>query len=118
MPELDRVKYTNAVVPLGTNPSTIIYTCPANFTAVVQLLALSNKDTSDRTFDLSYTPSGGSAQQLLDAFSVAVATNIVYVFDDGKPFFMNAGDVLSGVGSSANQIIAIASIEEYYDPSR
>ena len=55
-------------------------------------------DGSDRTFDLSYTPSGGAAQQILDAFSVAVATNIVYVFDDGKPFFMNAGDVLSVVG--------------------
>ena len=117
MPQLDKVKYTNAVVPLGTGATTI-YTCPTNFTAVVQLLAFSNKDTSDRTFDLSYTPSGGSAQQLLDAFNVATGTNIVYVFDDGKPFFMNAGDVLSGVGSSASQIIALASIEEYYDPSR
>jgi len=117
MPKLDKVKYENAVIPLGTS-STTIYTCPTNFTAVIQLLAFSNKDTSDRTFDLSFTPSGGSAQQLLDAFNVATATNIVYVFDDGKPFFMKAGDALTGVGSSASQIIAVASIEEYYDPVR
>ena len=83
MPKLDTVKFRNAVVPLGNTGATAIYTAPANFTAVIKLLAFSNIDTSDRTFDLSYTPSGGSAQQLLDAFNVATGTNIVYVFDDG-----------------------------------
>ena len=117
MPNLDVVKLVNKVVPLGSS-STSIYTCPANHTAVIKLLAFSNKDTSDRTFDLSFTASGGSAQQLLDAFNIAVATNIVYVFDDGKPFFMSAGDALSGVGSSASQVIALVAVEEYYDPNK
>jgi len=117
MPKLDTVKFRSIVVPLGTG-STGIYTAPANFTSVIKLLALSNIDTSDRTFDLSYTPSGGSAQQLLDAFSVATATNIVYVFDDGKPFFMNAGDALTGVGSTASTVIAMLAVEEFFDPNR
>ena len=117
MPKLDTVKFRNVVVPLGTS-STAIYTTPSSFTSVIKLLALSNIDTSDRTFNLSYTPSGGSAQQLLNAFSVATTTNIVYVFDDGKPFFMNAGDALTGVGSTASTVIAILAVEEFFDPNR
>ena len=42
----------------------------------------------------------------------------MYVFDDGKPFFMNAGDALSGVGSSASQVIALLAVEEFYDPNK
>ena len=117
MPDLNIVKFVSKIVPLGTS-TTSIYTCPTNHTAVIKLLAFSNKDTSDRTFDLSVTVSGGSAQQILDAFSIATATNIVYVFDDGKPFFMNAGDALSGVGSSASQVIALLAVEEFYDPNK
>ena len=118
MPKLDTVKFRNAVVPLGNTGATAIYTAPANFTAVIKLLAFSNIDTSDRTFDLSYTPSGGSAQQVLDAFNVATGTNIVYVFDDGKPFFLNAGDALTGVGSTASTVIALVAVEEFFDPNR
>ena len=31
---------------------------------------------------------------------------------------MNAGDALSGLGSTANTVIATVSIEEYFDPNR
>jgi hypothetical protein len=117
MPKIDTIKFTNVVIPLGTS-STVIYTAPANFTAAIKLLALSNIDTSDRTFDLSYTPSGGSIQQIIDAYSLTTSANIVYIFEDGKPFFMNAGDALSGVGSTASTIIATVSVEEYFDPNR
>ena len=117
MPDLNVVKFVNKVVPLATS-TTVIYTCPTKHVAIIKLLAFSNKDTSDRTFDLSFTPSGSSAQQILDAFSIAVATNIVYVFDDGKPFFMSAGDALSGVGASASQVIALLAVEEFYDPTK
>ena len=100
------------------NSLTSVYTAPANFTAAVKLLALSNIDTSDRTFNLYYTPSGGSPQQIINAYSITTSANIVYIFDDGKPFFMNAGDALSGLGSTANTVIATVSIEEYFDPNR
>ena len=110
-------KLKNEVVSLGTG-STTIYTVPSNFTSTISLLALTNIDTSSaRTFDLSYTPQGGSAQQIIDAYSIATATNIVYIFDKEKQFTMNAGDVLSGVGSSADKIIAVLSAEEFFNPA-
>ena len=118
MPSLDTVKFKNDVVPLN-NTTTTIYTVPANYVAVIKLLAFTNiSNVADRTFDISYTASGGSPQQLIDAYSVTQSANIAYIFDDGKPFFMSEGDVLKGTGSNANDIIALFAAEEYFDPAR
>jgi hypothetical protein len=90
--------------------STDIYICPASTTAIVIGFQVSNVDTSARTLDLTWTDfSTTNVTYLAKTISIPAGATFEPI---GGRMVLEAGDKISGLGSTASQLYATLSILE------
>ena len=105
------VRLKNAGVSLTGTSLTAVYTCPANFTARIREIFITNVDGSNAAdITLSWTDTSASATySLLSTLSVA-ADNIYRI--DNANIMLEAGDILKAQAGAANDLVVSAFVEE------
>lgn len=107
------ITYKNAYAAQLGATDTTLYTCPANTVARVLKCTACNDTTTVPTFSFNKVPSGGSV----------AATNLVI---NGRPLgnketyecpevvgqILDAGDIISGIASSADQVTIMLDVVE------
>ena len=118
MPLLDQgFKLTTVLTAVGTS-DTDCYEVPANHTAVVKNLMLTNANASARTFTIKiYQKTPNTTTTIITSHSLNTIT-AESVFTMDKPLFLSAEDKITVAASHASSIVATICAEEFFDPVR
>lgn len=101
--------FTNAGAAINTI-DTVLYTCPANKTAVINALFITNIDGTDPSMvDIKVTVDGGSTYRHIGK-TIPVPQDTTFTLD--KPVNLRPGDKLTLKASDAAFIEAFASVME------
>ena len=121
MPNLDTSKFHTQGYTIDSTSAdasaTVVYTCPANFSAITRYLHLSNSAASTtKVFVQFYHAEDTEYHYIANGLSMAghSVTNLV----NGGYFNLHSGDKIVVYGENANVIEVLVSVEEYYDPNR
>jgi hypothetical protein len=114
-PKFHTQSVTIAATATGDD-ATVVYTVPANFTAVVRYLHFSNSDSSSRNLTVEFYHAKDAEYKSI-AKTLAVAANTNGHLVNGGYFFLQPGDKIVAFGSSANKFDITISCEEYFTSS-
>jgi len=111
-------KYFTAVKDLsataGGASGDVVYTCPANYVAVMKTLLVSNGATSTKKYSLQlFVASTSTYSTIVDAVSVAASTN-TFVVQGGACLALQAGDKLIAFEEASSDFHVLVSGEEYF----
>jgi hypothetical protein len=94
---------------------TVVYTCPANFTAQIVLLVVSNKGSGNKTVTISWTDShSGSSYSIVAGYTLSGYNFLKF---DQSYLVLNAGDTLTITSEAGSTMDATVTVEEYFDPA-
>ena len=121
MPDLSKSKfhtkgYTIASTSAAAN-ATVVYTCPASFSAVTRYLHISNNNSSTKKVYVQFYHSSDEEYHYI-ANALSMAGNSVTNLVNGGYFNLHSGDKIVVYGETTNTMEVIVSLEEYYDPNR
>tara|TARA_R110000751_G_scaffold275356_1_gene376232 strand:+ start:197 stop:565 length:369 start_codon:yes stop_codon:yes gene_type:complete len=121
MPDLSKSKfhtkgYTIASTSAAAN-ATVVYTCPANFSAITRYLHISNNNAAAKKVYVQFYHASDTAYHYV-ANALSLAANSVTNLVDGNYFNLHSGDKIVVYGETANTMEVLVSLEEYYDPNR
>ena len=110
------VRIINAASALSSTGLTTVYTCPANFSATIKEVWVTNVDGSNAAdITLKWTDTSASATfDLVSTFSVA-ADNYLRINDAN--IFLETGDIFKAQASAANDLTVSIFIEEQRRPA-
>ena len=109
-------KLVTKSVDLTTTNQTTLYTVPANHSAVVQAIIISNTVANNRNI-LIQRNDGASTFNIFEGRAVT-ANSSTALLDMNSPLFLDAGDVISATATTANTLLVTISVEERYDPNK
>ena len=109
-------KLVTKFVDLSTTNQTTVYTVPANHSAVVQAIILSNTDSTNRNI-LIQRIAGLVTSNIFEARAISSNSSVALV-DANTPLFLDAGDVIKATATTSNTILVTVSVEERYDPNK
>ena len=104
--------YKNAGINLTTTSTTTIYTVPANRTAIVKNIQISNEHSSNNLVEVFVTDSSASADYEIYHKSLASGETINAAL---APVIMESGDILKIQCGTANTVEGIVSYLEIFD---
>ena len=121
MPDLSKSKfhtkgYTIASTSAAAN-ATVVYTCPASFSAVTRYLHISNNNSSTKKVYVQFYHASDEEYHYI-ANALSIAGNSVTNLVNGGYFNLHSGDKIVAYGETANTMEVIVSFEEYFDPNR
>ena len=102
--------YKNAMFDLTTTNKTSVYTCPANTTALIKTIQVTNIDTGNQEFEAFVTDSSDSDAEY-EISHTTVASKTVDNIAKGT-IVLEAGDTLKLQAATANKIAGIISLVE------
>lgn len=104
---------------VGTNltagADNVIYTCPPNHTAKVELVFIANTGSGNKTVSLHWHDTSLGTQYAIVGGYVVSAYNFLKL--DGSYLVLSAGDTLSATPEAGSTMDATVSVEEYFDPA-
>ena len=106
----------NAGVSLTDTNLTTVYTCPANYKAIVKEIWLTNVDGTnavDATLKWTDDSDSDAAYSLLSTKSIAADS---YLRIEGGNIVLEAGDILKAQAGAANDLMVSVFVEEIYTP--
>ena len=109
-------KLVTKSVDLTTTNQTTLYTVPANHSAVVQAIIISNTVANNRNI-LIQRNDGAGTFNIFEGRAVT-ANSSVTLTDMNSPLFLDAGDVIFATATTANTLLVTISVEERYDPNK
>jgi hypothetical protein len=96
--------------------TTTVYACPANFTARVSLVFISNRTNGNVVVKLSWTDASDNVtHNIITAYTIG-GYSFLQLSD--AYLVMNSNDTLTVETQSGANIDVIVSCEEYYDPAQ
>lgn len=100
---------------LTAGVSNVVYTCPANHTAKVELVFVANTTSGNKTISIKWH----DLNENKDFFIVGGYTVSAYNFlkIDGSYLVLNGGDYMSITPEAGSVMDATISVEEYFDPA-
>lgn len=104
MSQISTVKALHEGIEL-TTASQDVYTAPAATRAIVTLISLYNNTGTDRTVDIWFVPSGGSAILATQRYHATVPANSSTDINTNK--VMEAGTIIKSL-ASANTAVSMA----------
>ncbi len=100
-----------------TNSSQDAYTCPANTTAIVKEIIVTNMHgSSDADITLSLHDSSASSAKAFVSTKSVTADDFLRI--DTANIYLEASDKIQAVASASSALNLFLFLEEYYDPSR
>ena len=114
---------TTAILPrlrsIGYNltaaTEAVVYTCPSNFTAKVDLIFVTNNTSGNKTITIKWFDSTTNLDYYIAPGYVVSAYNFLKL-SDGY-LVMNSGDKLKFTSETGSTMSAVVSVEEYFDPA-
>ncbi len=121
MPNLDTSKFHTQGYTISSTSAdagaTVVYTCPANFSAITRYLHLSNSSNSTQKVFVQFYHADDAEYHYI-ANGLSMAGHSVDNLVNGGYFNLHSGDKILVYGENANVIEVLVSVEEYYDPNR
>lgn len=102
--------YKNAMFDLTDTTKTSVYTCPANTTALIKTIQVTNIDTGNQELESFVTDSSDSDAEH-EIAHVTIASKTVENIAKGT-IVLEAGDVLKLQAATADKIAGIISLVE------
>ena len=104
--------YKNAGFSLTTTNLTTVYTVPANRTAIIKSIQISNEHSSNNLVEVFVTDSSASATYEIfhESMASASTTNAALA-----PIILESGDILKIETANANVVEGIVSYLEIFD---
>ena len=107
---------TIASTTTGAN-ATVVFTCPANYDATIDLLHISNNNNaSKKVFVQFYHADTTTYHYILK--NNAVAGNTALNLFNAAPMHLHAGDKIVMYGETANTMEALISCKLFFNPAR
>ena len=99
---------------LTAGAANTIYTCPANYTAKVELLFVASNTSGNKTLSIKWHDNSlGTEYFIVGGYTIS-AYNFLKI--DGSYLVLNAGDYLVITPEAGSIMDATVSVEEYFDP--
>jgi len=121
MPNLDTSKFHTQGYTISSTSAdagaTVVYTCPANFSAITRYLHLSNSSNSTKKVFVQFYHAEDTEYHYI-ANGLSMAGHSVNNLVNGGYFNLHSGDKIVVYGETADVIEVLVSVEEYYDPNR
>ena len=97
--------------------ATVVYTCPANFSAITRYLHISNSSISTKKVFVQFYHADDNEYHYI-ANGLSMAGHSVANLVNGGYFNLHSGDKIMVYGETANTMEVLVSLEEYFDPNR
>ena len=95
--------------------ATVVYTCPANHDATVDLLHISNNNNASKKVYVQFYHAGTTTYHFI-LNNHAVAGNTAVNLFNAAPMHLHAGDKIVMYGETTNTMEALISCKQYYNP--
>jgi len=110
------VRLKNAAAALSSTDLTTIYTCPANFTAKIKEVWVTNVDGSSAAdITLKWTDASASATYAILSTKSVAADSYIQLIDTN--IILEAGDIFKAQASAADDLTVSLFIEEQITPA-
>lgn len=108
-------RYRSSGTNLIAGSANTIYTCPANFTAKVELLFIANATSGNKTVTVKWH----DVSENEDYYIVGgyVISSYSFLKIDGSYLVLNAGDYLVVTPEAGSTMDSTVSVEEFFDPT-
>ncbi len=121
MPDLSKSKFHTQGYTIASTSAdasaTVVYTCPANFSAITRYLHISNNNTANKKVSVQFYHAESNEYKYI-ANALSMAGNSVTNLVNGGYFNLHSGDKIVVFGETTNTMEVIVSVEEYFDPNR
>ena len=121
MPNLDVVKLTTEgkrVTSTSADGSAdVIYTVPANHSAIIKFLHLSNGTTSSKKAYIQFYHADDTSYYYI-VNGLSMAGHSVHDVVSGNDLALHAGDKIVGFIETGMTLDVVVSVQEYYDPNK
>ena len=110
-------KFVTGITSLSTTNDTDCYVVPANFSTHVEHFMISNNHSGAVTFTLKFfEASTSTTHTLFSAHSLATISS-QSIFTADKPLYIHAGDKLIVTEGTANKLVVVVGVQEFFDPN-
>jgi hypothetical protein len=93
----------------------VVYTCPNNFTAKIDLIFVTNNSNGNKAITIQwYDYTTDTNYNIAPAFVIS-AFSFLQLSD--AYLILNAGDKLKFTSAASSDMSAVVSVEEYFDPA-
>tara|TARA_R100000234_G_scaffold36633_1_gene21728 strand:+ start:251 stop:607 length:357 start_codon:yes stop_codon:yes gene_type:complete len=110
-------KFNISLTAVGTS-DTDCYEVPANYSAVVKNLMLTNSSSSTRPYTIKIYQKTPNTTTTITSDHVIASRVEHYIFTADKPLFLSAEDKITIATNATDRIVATVCVEEFYDPAR
>ena len=121
MPDLTKSKFHTQGYTIASTSAdasaTVVYTCPANFSAIARYLHISNSSTSTKKVYVQFYHADDNEYHYI-ANGLSMAGHSVANLVNGGYFNLHSGDKIMVYGETTNTMEVLVSVEEYFDPNR
>ena len=121
MPNLNESKFHTQGYTIASTSAdasaTVVYTCPANFSAITRYLQIRNNSTSTKKVFVQFYHAEDNEYHYI-ANGLSMAGHSVVNLVNGGYFNLHAGDKIAVYSETANTMEVLVSVEEYFDPNR
>ena len=109
------VKYRSVGANLTAGVDNVVYTCPPNHTAKIELVFVANTGSGNKTISIHWHDvSTGGTYYIVGGYVVSAYN---YLKLDGSYLVMSAGDTLNVTPEAGAMMDATISVEEMFDPA-
>ena len=108
-------RYRSSGTNLTAGSANTIYTCPANFTAKVELLFVANAGSGNKTVTVKWHDASENKDYYIVGGYVISAYSFLKI--DGSYLVLNAGDYMVLTPEAGSTMDATVSVEEFFDPT-
>ena len=111
---------TEAVTVASTTAdaaATVIYTCPPNHNATIDLLHIANNNNASKKVYVQFYHEEDSTYHYIIK-NHAVAGNSAENLFNAAPMHLHAGDMIVAYGETTNTMEALISCKVFYNPNR
>ena len=121
MPDLSKSKFHTQGYTIASTSAdasaTVVYTCPANFSAITRYLHISNNNTANKKVSVQFYHAESNEYKYI-ANALSMAGNSVTNLVNGGYFNLHSGDKILGFDGSSGGIEVFISVKQFYNPNR
>jgi hypothetical protein len=108
-------RYRSIGTNLTAGSANTVYTCPANFTAKVELLFIANASSGNKTVTVKWRDDSENKDYYIVGGYVVSGYSFLKI--DGSYLVLNAGDYMVITPEAGSTMDATLSVEEFFDPT-
>lgn len=98
--------------------ATVVYTCPSKHDSTLDLLLISNNNSSNKKISVEFLDSSASSYKFLVKDRTISANSSLNLLESGAALHLQSGDKIVASGETTNTMEVTVSVREYYSPNK